>query len=187
MWRLAGRNAVAVGAALAALLLTMQLRTEGVRGYEPADVLSILLFAVPTALQHFRSPADRRSHRPHPPRDATPGAAGTASEPPEPSRPGASQRSGHPEPSQPSEPSRRRVTNERLQLIERLVVQGVVVTIAVGSYGLIIVLVLLQAWIPTLSALMVCGIALAGASHRTGDVPAPLRPPGAGSGGRHGG
>lgn len=146
MWRLAGRNAVAVGAALAALLLTMQLRTEGVRGYEPADVLSILLFAVPTALQKLRPARDRRGRpRERAPDDAT-GAA--------------------PRPDEAVAPVARTPLNERALVIERLVVYGVTVVIAAGSYVLLVLLVLLQAWIPALSTMMVCGIALAGIPSR---------------------
>ncbi|MBW3604911.1 MAG: hypothetical protein KY460_08375 [Actinobacteria bacterium] len=159
MWRLAGRNAVVAGATLAAVLLTMQLRTTGIQGYEPADVLSILLVAVPTLLQRVRRSTDRP---PHSPRDAAPGASGAAVRPQEPPRSAQPPRQPL---SDPPEPPRARGTDERMLIIERLVARGGAVLIAVGSYGLIIVLVLLQAWTPTLSALLVFGLAVAGATN----------------------
>lgn len=155
------------GTTLAAVLLVMQLRTTGVQSYEPADVLSILLVAVPTLLQRVRRPTDRR---PRSPRDAPPGASGAATGPQEPS--GSAQPPPQPL-SGPGEPPRRRGTDERTLVIERLVAQGVAVFIAVGSYGLIIVLVLLQAWIPALSASLVFGLAVAGL---TDDDPTPQHP-----------
>lgn len=143
IWRLAGRNAVVVGAALAAMLLVMQLRTEGVDGYELADVLSILIFAVPTALRRVRPPADRRTRPAGPPDDDAADPSATSSEP-----------TVSPRPPTPAD--------ERAELIERVVVYGVALVIAVASYALLVVLVLLQAWIPALSTAMVCGIAVAG-------------------------
>lgn len=145
------------GTTLAAVLLVMQLRTTNVHDYEPVDVLSILLVAVPTLLQRVRRPTDRRPRRP---REAPPGAPGAATGAQEPSR-------SAPPPRQPlsgpAKPPQQRGIDERRLVIERLVAQGVAVLIAIGSYGAIVVLVLLQAWIPALSASLVFVLAVVGA------------------------
>jgi hypothetical protein len=159
MWRFAGRNAMVVGATLAALLLFMQLRAEGVDGYQFADVLSILLFAVPTALQRVRPSGHRRPR----PRER---AADGASDPMD-------------TPSEPDAPTRPRTrAEERALVIERLAVYAVAVVIACGSYVLLVVLVLLQAWTPALSASLVFGIALAAISRHDATPQRPTAVPG---------
>lgn len=152
MWRLSGRNGVVLGAVLAAALLTMQLRSEGIRGYQFSDVLSILLFAVPTVLQRTRATVGRM-----PPRRDGDGLSA---------------------PDQglaPAAPSR------RAHVLETLLVRTVAVVIATGAYVVALVLVLAQAWVPALSALIVCAVALAAIPSGRDEMP--VRPTSAPDGG----
>ncbi len=141
MWRLAGRNAVVSGAVLAAVLLTMQLQTEGTRGYELSDLLSILLFAVPVVVRHAR-PIVVHPRRHEAAGDSAPTALSDAGPP----------------------IAARAMAAQRARGVEPLIVRAIAVLIAGGAYAVALVLVVAQAWVPALSALIACGIALAGAS-----------------------
>jgi hypothetical protein len=154
MYRLVGRNAVVVGATVAAVLLTMQLRTSGVDSYAPADVLSILLIAVPVMTRAVRPQPRQRSG---PPRDAEAGELG---------------RDDHPRPS----PRPSRMDTEAARTIERMLVRGVAFALMVGAWLLAAVLVLLQAWAPAVSALIVFGVAAAGVPAQVEDAPVALSP-----------
>ncbi len=141
MWRFAGRNAAPVGAVLAAVLLTMQLQWSGIRGYELSDVLSILLFAIPTVLQRAHPTLG------HPPRRSDAAGAG---------RPLAT-----PDADAPPRQVTAAAAARRAHVLEPFLVHAVAVLIAVGAYVVALVLVVAQAWVPALSALIVCGLALA--------------------------
>lgn len=148
MYGLVGRNAVLVGATAAAALLIMQLRTRGIDHYASADVLSILLIAVPVMTQATRPAAHRRRAGPS---SAADGQPGRADDPRVALRP----------------PSRPSPADTEAGAVERLLARGVALIITVGVWLLAVVLVLLQAWAPAISALIVFGMAAAG-------VPAPV-------------
>lgn len=149
MYGLVGRNVVLVGATAAAALLIMQLRTSGIDHYASADVLSILLIAVPVMTRAMRPAAHRRRAGPS---SAADGQPGRDDDPRVALRP----------PSQPSP-----ADTEASGAVELLLARGVALIITVGVWLLAVVLVLLQAWAPAISALLVFGMAAAG-------VPAPV-------------
>lgn len=149
MYGLVGRNAMVVGAAVAVALLIMQLRTSGIDHYAPADVISILLIAVSVTTRAVRPRPHRRSGPPH---GAEAGEHG---------------RDDHPQP--PSRPSR--TDSEAARAIERMLVRGIALALTVGAWLLAVVLVLLQAWAPAASALIVFGVAAAGVPAQVEDAP----------------
>lgn len=158
MYGLVGRNAVLVGAAVAAALLIVQLRTSGIDSYAPADVLSILLIAVPV-MTHAARPA------PHRRRAGTSSAAGGG-----PGRDDDPRVASQP----PSRPSR--LDPEAARAVERMLARGVALTITVGAWLLAVVLVLLQAWAPAVSALIVFGVAATGVEAQAEEAPVASSP-----------
>lgn len=151
MYGLVGRNALVVGAAVAAVLLIVQLRTSGIDDYAPADILSILLIAVPTVTRAVRPPPRRRQVRPPPAQDTD----GEDTRPP-------------PDPS--------RMDTGDAGAVERMLARGIAMVIAAGAWLLAVVLVLVQAWAPTVSALIVFGVAAAGVADRAEDAPVTSSP-----------
>ncbi|HEX6256601.1 MAG TPA: hypothetical protein VFZ70_12420 [Euzebyales bacterium] len=149
MHGLLARQTAVIGAVAAAGLLLMQLRTEGVRGYGVPDILSILLVAVPVMA--------RRSSRPRRPHGAgadTPaGANASDGDAEERSATGADEDTG-----------------ARL-IVERLLARWVAMLVAVGAWTGAVLLVLLQAWPPALSALIVMAIAASGIPADRDDMP----------------
>lgn len=139
MYGLVGRNSVVVGATVAAVLLIVQLRTTGIHGYAPTDVLSILLIAVPMATRAVRPPP-RRRRRPHPP-GIVDGSGDEVAR---------------------AQPARSRMDTEAARAVEGMLVRGTAMVITVGAWLLAVVLVLLQAWAPAASALIVFVVAAAG-------------------------
>jgi hypothetical protein len=137
MYGFVGRNSVIVGATVAGVLLVVQIRTSGIDNYAFADVLSILLVTVPLVARALRPPAPRRR------RDGPPQPAGEAADPAAPARP------RRPEPQDPDVP----------RPVEGLLVRGFAILVAAGAWSAAVVFVLLQAWAPTLSALIVFGAA----------------------------
>lgn len=153
MYGLVGRNAGVVGATVAAVLLIVQLHTGGIDNYAPADVLSILLIAVPVATQALRpSPQRRRpAHRP----GQVDGGGDEATR-------------GRRAPS--------RIDTEVARAVERMLARGIAMVIALGAWLLAVVLVLLQAWAPAASALIVFGVAVAGIPVQDEDAPVASSP-----------
>lgn len=155
MYGLVGRNAVVVGAAVTGVLLIMQLRTGGVDDYAPADVLSILLIAVPVLTRAMRPPPQRRTSGP--PRGGPTGEHGRDDDPRPPSWPSS-------------------LDTEAARAIERMLAHGIALVITVGAWLLAVVLVLLQAWAPAVSALIVFGVAAAGVPAQVEDAPVASSP-----------
>jgi len=148
MYGLVGRNAVVVGAAVGAVLLIMQLRTTGIHNYAPADVLSILLIAVPMATRAVRPPPQRR-RRTDPPGTADGGGDEVAR----------------------AQPERSRMDTEAARAVERMLARAIAMVIIVGAWLLAVVLVLLQAWAPAVSALIVFAVAAVGIPEQDRDAP----------------
>jgi hypothetical protein len=63
MHTLSGRTTALIGAVVALVLLTMQLRAEGASGYDMGDVLSILVAVLPVLFHGARATVPRRASR----------------------------------------------------------------------------------------------------------------------------
>lgn len=149
MHGLLGRQVAVIGAVAAAGLLLMQLRTESVRGYGVPDILSILLVAVPIMARRSREP-----RRPHDAGADTPAGAGASDDDMEARSATVSDED----------------TGTRL-IVERLLARWVAMLVAVGAWIGAVLLVLLQAWPPALSALIVMAVAASGMPADRDDLP----------------
>lgn len=166
MHGLLARNAMALSAVIAAGLLVVQLSAGGIVGYRASDVVSILLIAVPVAA-HGLSAERRRRHN-IPRDDADDDRRVGPSAPPAP-------------PFHPADGSDRTgvtgaISAEPAGVVERMLVRAVALVVAVGAWLGAVVFVLLQAWTPAVSALIVMGLAAAGLPSDRNDASA-ARPP----------
>jgi hypothetical protein len=152
MYGLVGRNAVLVCATAAAALLIMQLRTSGIDNYAFGDVLSILLIAMPVMTRATRPAPHRRRAGSW---SAAGGQRGRNDDPRVALRP----------------PSRPSPADTEAGVVEHMLARGVALVITFGVWLLAVVLVLLQAWAPAISALIVFGMAAAGVPAQVQDTP----------------
>lgn len=153
MQGLLARNAVALSAVVAAGVFVVQLGAGGIIGYRASDVVSLLLIAVPVAAHGLSAGRRRRRHKISRDDADDDRRVGPAVSPSPVARPadggGGSGVTGA-------------ISAEPAGVIERMVVRSVASLVAVGAWLAAAVLVLLQAWIPALSALIVMGLAAAG-------------------------
>lgn len=157
MRKLSGRSTALIGAGVALVLLTMQLRTEGASGYDLGDVLSILVAVLPVLFHGARASSPRRRAR-------TADADGDGSASPGPDR-GANP---------PEDDGSRSVLRAMLSTWAAWLLAGV-------SWALTVGLVVLQAWPPALSSLIIFLLAASAVAPSS----APEQASTAAGGGRH--